>query len=82
MIVLVGQYPTIHLEMSTGIAQHVVSRGGRALERGGTRIDPTVSLRKVAIRCLSVGVCMSCWSGLYPAGLVFDSDLCDTLGHE
>jgi hypothetical protein len=82
MIVLVGQYPTIPLEMSTRIAQRVVSHGRRALERGGTWIDPTVSLRKVAIHCLSVGVRMLCWSGLYPAGLVIDSDLCDTLRHE
>jgi hypothetical protein len=44
----------------------VVSRGRRALGRGGTRIDPTMSLRKVAIRGLSAGARMSCWSDLYP----------------
>jgi hypothetical protein len=48
------------------IAQRVVSHGRRALGRGGTRIDPTMPLREVAIRGMSMSMCMSCWSGLYP----------------
>jgi hypothetical protein len=67
MIVVVGQYPVISLEMGIGIlyghpqiAQRVISHGRRALGRGGTQIDPTVSLRKVAIRGLSAGALISC----------------------
>jgi hypothetical protein len=46
MIVVVGQYPIISLEMGIGIlyghpqiAQRVISHGRRALGRGGTQID-------------------------------------------
>jgi hypothetical protein len=48
------------------IVQRVVSRGIRALGRGGTRIDPTVLLQNVAIRGMSAGARISCWLGLYP----------------
>jgi hypothetical protein len=71
MIVVVGRYPTIPLEMSIGItshpwiAQRVVSCGRHALGRGGTQIDPTLSLQKVAICGLSTGARMLCWSVLY-----------------
>jgi hypothetical protein len=72
IIVVVGRYPTIPLDMSIEIvygpqqiAQRVVLRGKRALGKGGTRINPTISLRKVEIRGMSVGAYMSCWSGLY-----------------
>jgi hypothetical protein len=68
MIVVVGRYPTIPLEMSIGIvyespriAQRVISHGRRTLGRGETWIDPTMSLQKVAIRDLSAGAHMSCW---------------------
>jgi hypothetical protein len=36
------------------IAQHVISRGRRTLGRGGTRINPTMSLRKVAMRYFDI----------------------------
>jgi hypothetical protein len=48
------------------IAQYVVSHRRHALGRGGTRIDPMMSLRKVYT----------------PAGFVIDSDLYDTLKYE
>jgi hypothetical protein len=60
------------------IAQRVVSCGRCALGRGGTRIDPTISLLNVVIRGQFVGTRMPCWSYLYP-WLVIDSDLHDTL---
>jgi hypothetical protein len=49
----------------------VVSNGRRALGRDGTRIDPMISLRKVAIRGLSADTRMSCWSGLYPCRVCY-----------
>jgi hypothetical protein len=49
----------------------VVSRGRCELGRGGTQIDPIVSLLKVVICGLSAGTCMSCWLGLYPYGVCY-----------
>jgi hypothetical protein len=43
------------------IVQCEVLCGRRALERGGTQVDPTMSLRKIIIRGLSDGARMSCW---------------------
>jgi hypothetical protein len=37
------------------IVQCVISQGRRALGRGGPRIDPMMSLRKVAMRVMSAG---------------------------
>jgi hypothetical protein len=90
IIVVVGWYPTIHLEIFNGIvftchpriAQCEVSHGRRALGRGGIQIDPLMSLQKVAIRGLSAGACMLCWSGFPPVVLYIDSDLRDTLRYE
>jgi hypothetical protein len=45
------------------IAQRVVSHGRHVLGRGGTQMDPMMSLEEVDICGLSVGVRMSCWSG-------------------
>jgi hypothetical protein len=41
-----------------------------------------ISLRKVTMRGLSVGARMSCWSGLYPVGLIIYLDLRNTLRYE
>jgi hypothetical protein len=73
MMVVVGRYPTIPLEMSVGIvyvpttdSQRTVSCGRHVLGRGRTQIIPTVSLRKVALHGLFSGARMLYWSGLDP----------------
>jgi hypothetical protein len=84
MIVVVGWYPTIPLEMSTRIVYGpptdrpaLVSCGRRALGTSETRIDPMISLWKVVIRGLSTGARMLCWSSLYlcRVGYWFESPL-------
>jgi hypothetical protein len=60
----------------------VVSCGRRALGRAETRIDPTVSLRKVDIHAFTRARVYRVGQVYIPAGFVIDSDLYDTLGYE
>jgi hypothetical protein len=73
MIVMVGRFPTIPLEMSIGIVYGSPTDSPASgiawktcIGRGGTWIDPTISLRNVVIHGLSAGARMSCWLVLYP----------------